>query len=68
MFQSQAMCSALYRQGKDAQLVVYWGEGHNTASPANIRDRYRTILSWLATTLPPADASSGPTPPPSPPP
>lgn len=66
VFQSQAMFSALYRQGKDAQLVVYWGEGHNTASPANIRDRYKTILTWLATTLPPADASSGPTPPPSP--
>lgn len=61
-FQSQELFSALYRQGKDAELVTYWGEGHNTSSPANIVDRYAIILDWLKKTLPPGDASSGPTP------
>ena len=63
VFQAQELFSALYRQGKDAELVTYWGEGHNTMSPANIVDRYAIILDWLKRTLPPADASSGAKPP-----
>ncbi len=60
--QSQELFSALYRQGKDAMLVTYWGEGHVFASPANIRDLYGTILDWLARTMPPR-ASAAPNPP-----
>lgn len=50
--QAQALFSALYRQGKDAALLTYWGEGHALAGPANIRDLYASILEWLAITLP----------------
>ena len=66
--QSQEMFSALYRQGKDAMLVTYWGEDHVVASPANIRDFFRTILDWLAQTMPAAAGppTSAPRPPPQP--
>jgi dipeptidyl aminopeptidase/acylaminoacyl peptidase len=57
-FHAQELFSALYRQGKDAELVTWWGEGHNFASPANIADRYAIILDWLRKTLPPAVAST----------
>jgi dipeptidyl aminopeptidase/acylaminoacyl peptidase len=46
--QSEALFSALYRQGKDALLVTYWGEGHNIASPGNVRDLYTEVLRFLA--------------------
>ncbi|WP_421933604.1 alpha/beta hydrolase family protein [Phenylobacterium sp.] len=50
--QSQELFSALYRQGKDAQMVTYRGEGHVSASPANIADFYGRIFDWLALTMP----------------
>jgi dipeptidyl aminopeptidase/acylaminoacyl peptidase len=53
--QSQELFSALYRQGKDAQMVTYWGEGHVLSSPANIADFYQRIFDWLALTLPALD-------------
>ncbi|WP_332768900.1 alpha/beta hydrolase family protein [Phenylobacterium sp.] len=65
VFQSQELFSALYRQGKDAMLVTYWGEGHAFASPANIRDMYQTMLGWLARTLPSPGTAGPPRPPPS---
>ncbi len=45
--QAQAMFAALYRQGKDAELVTYFGEGHIVSSPANLRDMYRRMIAWL---------------------
>lgn len=74
---SQAMYSALFRQGKDAQLVIYWGANHAVTAPGDVRDVWaRTFrfldehLSVASATAPrpaspgPASASSGPTPPP----
>ncbi|ANF54073.1 hypothetical protein DA69_04535 [Brevundimonas naejangsanensis] len=51
MSQSERMFSALYRLGGTARLVTYWGEHHALWSPANIRDRYRQVFSWLEKTL-----------------
>jgi dipeptidyl aminopeptidase/acylaminoacyl peptidase len=51
--QAQAMFTALQRQGKDAVLVTYAGEGHVISSPGNLRDMYAKVLDWLAATLPP---------------
>ena len=51
--QAQAMFIALQRQGKDVQLVIYFGEGHVFASPGNIRDLYDRVLAFLAITMPP---------------
>ncbi|ACG78585.1 conserved hypothetical protein [Phenylobacterium zucineum HLK1] len=74
--QSTAVFSALFRQGKDAQLVVYWGEGHGLASPGNVRDYYARLFTFLdahlktparagpVTRREPAAATPGPTPPP----
>jgi dipeptidyl aminopeptidase/acylaminoacyl peptidase len=53
--QSQELFTALYRQGKDAEIVTYWGEGHALASPANIRDYLDRVLAWLGATLPPSE-------------
>lgn len=49
--QSEEMFSALYRQNKDAQLVTYWGEFHQYASPGTLRDLYGRIFDWFDTRL-----------------
>lgn len=52
MSQSERMFSALYRQGRTARLVTYWGEHHHVLSPANLRDLYGQVFDWLDRTLP----------------
>jgi dipeptidyl aminopeptidase/acylaminoacyl peptidase len=47
--QGEEMFSALYRQGKDAEEVTYWGEGHIISSPGNVRDLYARAFGFLAT-------------------
>ena len=73
---SQAMFSALFRQGKDAQLVTYWAAEHRMVSPGDVRDVWARTFAFLdaylvpARTAPPsaspgpAPASGAPTPPP----
>lgn len=46
MSHSEKMFSALFRQGRDAKFIRYWGEGHNVSSPANISDLWRRLLAW----------------------
>ncbi len=61
--QAQELFSALYRQNKDAMLVSYWGEGHVVESPANLRDLYTRVFTWLDRTLrspAPANSASSP--------
>lgn len=42
--------SELYRQGKTARLLRYWGESHSLAnSPANVRDMQASITDWFDT-------------------
>ncbi len=45
--EAEQMFNALQRQGKDAQLLRYWGEGHIISSPANIRDLWERIFAWF---------------------
>jgi dipeptidyl aminopeptidase/acylaminoacyl peptidase len=45
--QAERMFFALYRSGADALFVRYGGEGHALTSPANIRDSWRRIFSFL---------------------
>jgi acetyl esterase/lipase len=47
--QSEELFSALYRLGKRATYVTYWGEGHGVLSPANVRDMWRRIFEWYDT-------------------
>lgn len=49
MQQGEEFFTALHRQGKRAQLVRYWGEGHVLRSPANIRDMWARIFAWFET-------------------
>lgn len=50
-----ALFGVLYRLGREAALLTYYGEGHTIASPANLRDLHARILDWLAAYLgPPA--------------
>ena len=62
MSQSERLFTALHRLGKPARLVVYWGEGHDNASPANIRDVYREIFTWLDRAMGPSPAGGPPRP------
>ena len=39
--------SALYRQGKRARFVRYWGERHVFQSSANIQDMSQRIFGWF---------------------
>ena len=47
--QSEQMFSALYRQGKTAALVTYWGEDHLLNSPGTVRDLYARGFAWIDT-------------------
>lgn len=47
-----SLFGSLYRLGREAALVTYYGEGHNYLSPGNIRDSHQRILDWLARYLP----------------
>ncbi len=49
--EAEQLFSALYRQGKDAELVTYWGEGHVVASPANLRDLYARVIAFFRDNL-----------------
>ena len=54
--QGGEMFAALYRQGKDARLLTFWGEGHVITAPGNVRRLYAEVLGWLDQAL--GDASS----------
>jgi len=45
--QGEEFFTALYRQGKRARFIRYWGEGHVFTAPANIRDLWNHIYGWL---------------------
>ncbi len=45
--QGEQFFGALYRQGKRARFVRYWGEGHVLQSPANVHDMWQQIFGWL---------------------
>jgi len=45
--QSEAMYSALFRQGKDAEFVTYWGALHSVTSPGDVRNVYARIFQFL---------------------
>jgi dipeptidyl aminopeptidase/acylaminoacyl peptidase len=45
--QGEEFFMSLYRQGKRAAFVRYWGEGHVLESPANVRDMWQRILAWF---------------------
>jgi dipeptidyl aminopeptidase/acylaminoacyl peptidase len=37
----------LYRMGKRARFVRYWGEAHNCGSPASIRHLWNEVGAWF---------------------
>jgi dipeptidyl aminopeptidase/acylaminoacyl peptidase len=47
MTQGEEFFTALYRQGKRAEFVRYWGEDHVLRSEANVRDCWQRIAQWL---------------------
>jgi dipeptidyl aminopeptidase/acylaminoacyl peptidase len=56
--QGEEFFMALYRQGKRARFVRYWGEGHGIDSPANIRNEWEQIFGWLDEHLKKTSASA----------
>lgn len=51
VIQAEQMFTALAKQDKKVQFARYWGEGHGIAGPANIKDMWTRILTWLDETL-----------------
>lgn len=52
MTQAEEFFYALYRQGKRAKLLRYWGEDHGLRqSPANVRNVVDEIIAWLDANL-----------------
>jgi len=47
MDQAEEFFSALYRQGKRAEFLRYWGEGHEISSEPNVRDMWNRIFAWF---------------------
>lgn len=48
MTQAETFFYSLYRQGKTARLLRYWGESHSLAqSPANVRDIVGESVRWF---------------------
>jgi dipeptidyl aminopeptidase/acylaminoacyl peptidase len=45
--QGEEFFKSLYRQGKRARFIRYWGEDHVFTSPANIRDMWQQIFAWF---------------------
>lgn len=45
--QVTTLFTALHRQGKDAQLLLYRGESHVVVSPGNVRDLYSRAFAFL---------------------
>lgn len=45
--QSEEIYTALYRQGKRARFIRYWGDDHLIVNPANVRHMWGQILIWL---------------------
>lgn len=45
--QSEQMFTSLYRQDKDAVLLLYHGESHVISSPGNVLDQYARALAFL---------------------
>jgi len=57
--QGGEMFSALYRQGKDAKLLTFWGEGHVIMAPGNVQRLYAEVLDWLDLAFDPAAGQAG---------
>lgn len=49
--QSEEFFTGMYRLGKRARFVRYWGDDHSLDSPANIRDMWQRVFAWLDETL-----------------
>jgi dipeptidyl aminopeptidase/acylaminoacyl peptidase len=45
--QAEEFFTGLYRLGKKARFVRYWGEGHVITSPANVRHMWQETLAWF---------------------
>lgn len=57
MDQWDQMFTALFRLGREAEYVRYWGEGHGVTSPANVRDMWSRLGIWYGDRLKPSARS-----------
>jgi dipeptidyl aminopeptidase/acylaminoacyl peptidase len=59
MTQAEAFFYGLYRQGRRARLLRYWGDDHGLRlSPANVRDMVEEIFRWLEMHMPEVQAAA----------
>ena len=57
--QAQEMFTSLYRQNKDAILLIYRGESHVILGPGNVRDEYARVFAFLADQVGPGVTPEG---------
>ncbi|MBI3818704.1 MAG: S9 family peptidase [Planctomycetes bacterium] len=55
--QGEEFYSSLYRQGKRARFLRYFGESHSIESPANTKHMWNEIFNWLDTYIGPRAAA-----------
>lgn len=59
MSQAEAFFYMLYRQGKTAKILRYWGENHALArSPANVRSVFDESIRWFGKYLAPPGSTT----------
>ncbi len=51
MTQGEEFFTGLYRRGKRARFVRYWGDEHVIGSPGNVRHMWAQIFDWFDTNL-----------------
>lgn len=59
----EAMFAALYRLNKPAELIIFYGESHALASPANLQQMYSRTTAWFDRYLSPDNAARHSSPP-----
>ncbi len=57
MHNADDMFAGLFRLGREARYVRFWGEPHSLDSPANIRQFWSEMIGWFDKYVKPAQSA-----------
>jgi dienelactone hydrolase len=60
LLNSEQLFQALRRLGRETELVIYPGEGHDIETPSYVKDRFERYLAWYDRFLRPEKAAAAP--------